>query len=385
MIYLIGITLSFFLGFILLSKKSKSSADYILFCWLTVIGFHLLSYYLFFTQQFSNYLTLIAIGLPLSLAHGPFLYLYTHFSTSENSFKTKYLLHFVPLMIIYLVYYNFFLLPFEQKVEVFLNNDNSTFHIQKKLRVYLTYCSGIIYVIFSLVELHKYRKNLIHKFSNQDKINFNWLLYLILWISAIWVVVIFVKDSKFVFSAASLFVCWLGYFGIKQVNVFKQHSGNNFNEHTQHSTLANNTATTVTGTLTAPSSNNYSEKYRTSPLTSSDINELHLKLKQILAQEKPFINPDLSLNDLANMLNTHPNHLSQVINSMENKNFYDLINERRIFEFIENYPKPENQRYTLLGFALSCGFNSKASFNRNFKKHTGKTPSEYFNSLTSIS
>ena len=89
----------------------------------------------------------------------------------------------------------------------------------------------------------------------------------------------------------------------------------------------------------------------------------------------------MTLGDLAKLLGVHPNHLSQVINSQTKKSFYDLINERRIQEFILRAKLSGNKQYKLVGLAFDCGFNSKASFNRNFKKNTGKTPSDYLNSL----
>ena len=89
----------------------------------------------------------------------------------------------------------------------------------------------------------------------------------------------------------------------------------------------------------------------------------------------------MTLSDLAKLLGVHPNNLSQVINSQTNKSFYDLINERRIQEFISRVQLLENKQFTLVALAFDCGFNSKASFNRNFKNFTAKTPSEYLKSL----
>jgi YesN/AraC family two-component response regulator len=96
-----------------------------------------------------------------------------------------------------------------------------------------------------------------------------------------------------------------------------------------------------------------------------------------MQSQKLYKNAELTLDDLANSLKVLPNHLSQVINSTENKNFYDYINNLRINEFIELIALLENQKFTLLSLAFECGFNSKTSFNRNFKKATGLTPSEY--------
>nr|WP_262919778.1 helix-turn-helix domain-containing protein [Niabella hibiscisoli] len=96
-----------------------------------------------------------------------------------------------------------------------------------------------------------------------------------------------------------------------------------------------------------------------------------------MQKEALFTDPELTLGTLSEQLAIHPNTLSQVINSKEGKNFYDYINALRIATFIKALSKPENKKYTLLSLAFECGFNSKASFNRNFKKHTGLSPTEY--------
>lgn len=83
------------------------------------------------------------------------------------------------------------------------------------------------------------------------------------------------------------------------------------------------------------------------------------------------------MSDQARQLDIHPNYISQVINSVEQKNFYDFINEHRVEEFKQLVSLSENQHFTLLALAFECGFNSKTSFNRNFKKATGMTPSTY--------
>ena len=97
--------------------------------------------------------------------------------------------------------------------------------------------------------------------------------------------------------------------------------------------------------------------------------------------EKLFKENDLTLAQLASRLNTHPNYLSQVINDKENKSFFDYINTLRTKEFIEIVSNADNQKYTLMGLAFECGFNSKSSFNKYFKKITGKSPSEYLDLL----
>jgi len=96
-----------------------------------------------------------------------------------------------------------------------------------------------------------------------------------------------------------------------------------------------------------------------------------------MLNEKPYLNPDLNLYSLAKLLDIRPNHLSQIINSMEKKNFFDFVNEYRIHEVKKNLVQDDKKNLSLLGIAFESGFNSKASFNRAFRKIEGTTPSKY--------
>ena len=122
-------------------------------------------------------------------------------------------------------------------------------------------------------------------------------------------------------------------------------------------------------------------KYSKSGLTPEMAENLHGRLKKLMESEKIYTESELSLSELANLLNTLPNYLSQVINDKEGKNFYDYINMLRIEAFKTMVSRPENKKYTLLSLSYDCGFNSKSSFNKNFKKVTGQSPSEYLNNL----
>ena len=82
-----------------------------------------------------------------------------------------------------------------------------------------------------------------------------------------------------------------------------------------------------------------------------------------MATEKPYLEPKLSLAQLADSLGVLPNHLSQIINQYEGKNFYDFVNSYRVDEFIALAKKDTNKNFNLLGLAFEAGFNSKSSFN----------------------
>lgn len=108
-----------------------------------------------------------------------------------------------------------------------------------------------------------------------------------------------------------------------------------------------------------------------------DLPERLAGLLAYMDAEKPHLDPDLSLTDLARQLHTNPVLLSQVINAGAGKNFNDFVNEYRVEEFKRQVRDPANAHLSLLGIALDCGFNSKATFNRAFRKFTGQSPKEF--------
>ncbi len=122
------------------------------------------------------------------------------------------------------------------------------------------------------------------------------------------------------------------------------------------------------------------DKYATSALSSNEKISILKKLKDILEKDKPYLNAELTLDELAEKISVKPNQLSQVINESLYKNFYQLINEYRVEEFKLNI---NDTSKTFFGIALESGFNSKSAFNRVFKEITGMTPSMYKKSLKS--
>ncbi|AUD01534.1 helix-turn-helix domain-containing protein [Spirosoma pollinicola] len=96
--------------------------------------------------------------------------------------------------------------------------------------------------------------------------------------------------------------------------------------------------------------------------------------------ERPYLDPDLSLIDLARRLKTNASILSPVINAGTGKNFNDFVNQYRVDAFKRQVLDPANSHLSLLGIALDCGFNSKATFNRAFKKLTSQSPREFVES-----
>ncbi|MCP3667171.1 MAG: helix-turn-helix transcriptional regulator [Gammaproteobacteria bacterium] len=120
-----------------------------------------------------------------------------------------------------------------------------------------------------------------------------------------------------------------------------------------------------------------SPKYEFSNLSEHDITIHKENLKRYLETEKPYINPDLKLGDLADHLGMPSYQLSQVINIGFQQNYYDLINSLRIAEAKRIISTPSTQNYKIIAIAYDVGFNSKSTFNAAFKKHAGMTPTQY--------
>ncbi|MDO8997308.1 MAG: AraC family transcriptional regulator [Sediminibacterium sp.] len=101
------------------------------------------------------------------------------------------------------------------------------------------------------------------------------------------------------------------------------------------------------------------------------------KVENAIFVERMYRNPELTLTDLANHLGTNPSLLSKIINRSFGKNFNDYVNQYRVLEVKENLADPQNAHLTIMSLAYDAGFNSKATFNRAFKKFTGDNPKTY--------
>jgi AraC-like DNA-binding protein len=113
------------------------------------------------------------------------------------------------------------------------------------------------------------------------------------------------------------------------------------------------------------------------------LDEWKSKISVLLESEKIYEDPELSLTQVAKQLKTNPSLLSKVINQGFQLNFNDFINNYRITAVKEKLQAGEQKTQTLLGIAYDCGFNSKATFNRAFKKATGLSPKEWLNNSIS--
>ena len=127
-----------------------------------------------------------------------------------------------------------------------------------------------------------------------------------------------------------------------------------------------------------------SETKKRKIISDSELELLKTNLSELMDAKKPYLDSELSLTHLAELLNLTPHQLSYLINVGFNENFFWFVNRYRVQRVKELLLDTQNNNKTLLGIAFESGFNSKTSFNTTFKKISGQTPSEFKKSRSSL-
>lgn len=354
---------------VLIVQKKKALHDKILISWLVYLGIYLGLYAAFSDVLFKNYQLLSASFISLLLLHGPFLYIYIS-SLMSNKFKitSQILVHFVPFILfnLYLLIASF--IP-EYAAKISLDHtahNHGTAHIFNFFLI-LTVLSGPIYFILSIRLLKKLDINIFHNFSTSDEVKLDWLRNLVYTFGVVWTILMFFTTIHHVFGlfswsfctdglflSLSFFVILIGYFGLKQKEIFSQTEDKNVEYFIEPKT-----------------------KYANIQLKENELDEYVHNLKSYMSDYRPYLNADLTLPELAGSLEMPSHHLSMVINEKLNLNFFDFINEYRVEEVKAKMNDPKFSHLSILGIAFESGFNTKSAFNRVFKKLTGMTPTEY--------
>ncbi len=126
-----------------------------------------------------------------------------------------------------------------------------------------------------------------------------------------------------------------------------------------------------------PASRKRPQNIKRKPTIPSIINtnDLEGQLKHLFEEEQIFLRDELTLSFLAHEIGIEPHHLSRFLNIHLHTTFHNLVNSYRVNNaatMLISYPES-----SILDIAFASGFNSKASFNRIFKKTTGSIPKQY--------
>lgn len=322
-------------------------------------------------RNLSGYQWLLELSDATVFFYGPLLWWYALSFTQVNfRFSPAYWGHGFPF-IMALVILEVMALGEEQVPDTLRN----TLLVLKMLSV-------LLYLLLILSTLATYRKQLKTFFSATEQIQLDWMYFLCWTILLVWGIAVISLSLFFFFQidiphhggfysniSVSLCVFVLGWYGFRQTQVFTP--AHLFKE------------LIVAPSELAEEEENHSEsKYRNSGLQKEEASQIHTQVLSFMLTHRPYLDQELSLFKLAEELTLSPNHLSQVINSLQGQNFYDFVNQYRVEEVKQLMAGPKIAQMTLLGLAMEAGFKSKASFNRAFKKFTNMTPSEYKQELS---
>ncbi|WP_026812573.1 helix-turn-helix domain-containing protein [Arenibacter certesii] len=365
---------AFFFLALLLQKRTKQLHDKILIFWLQSLGLATATYALS-KVYFAPSAILYSAIIGTFLLHGPFLYLYTSALTlNEKYFKVKNLLHFAPFLVfmLYLFIANQFP-EYSNRITIdHVSGDSTNPPVLFLLFLIITALSGPSYFLLA----HRmFQIQMSSSFNVSAKeINMDWLKKLILVFGVVWTLLIVIAVIHHVFHlftmdfctnglflVLSVFIILIGYFGLKQTDVFVSIP------------VLEAKIATVDAEV----------KYAASKLEDDELQNCCNKVGLYMKSNRPYLDPDLTLPKLAQDLNVSTHHLSQVINEMHEKNFFNFINKYRVAEVKRKIQDPKYQNYSLLGIAYESGFNSKSAFNRVFKNVTGTTPSRFRDSISS--
>lgn len=307
----------------------------------------------------------------ISVALAPLIYLYLKSITTSNfKFKKLYWWHFVLAFAV--VLYRFGIYSYDALQPGFSDTQNGILKIEldetyiQSIMAYIETPFMLVYLAFTFQLFYNYRKKIIQYFSNTYKLELNWILsFLILFsIYFLYGTIQDIIGSRFMdLDYAQRW--WLNLF-VAIITLYLGIKGY-FTDTTKLNKLDFSFSPKTIG---IPETTEDSEQ---KSFSEDDLKQV----KSLMEIDHAYLNPELNLSDLAKMAHLTRGQLSEIINSGFGKNFNDFVNEYRVEAFKTMIKNDKHKQLSLLGIAQECGFNSKATFNRVFKKLTHHSPSEY--------
>ena len=223
----------------------------------------------------------------------------------------------------------------------------------------------MLYSISSYIRIRKHQQKILLFSSSTNEIDLNWLEYIITSVLLLSLVIsiydLFLNSLSLNISiniACLIVVFSTAYFSLKQKEIFPA-------DEKQRKEI-----------ILIEESEPLSEMKK-KLISDADLVLLKSRLIELMQSRKSFLDCELNLIRLAELIPMTPHQLSYVINSGFNENFFHFINKFRVEKAKELLLKEEVNNLSILGIAFESGFNSKTSFNTTYKKITGLTPSEF--------
>ena len=356
--------------------KNHKLPDLLLASILLILCYHRTTYTIGFMSWYDTFrntkINYYLVSMDLLMA--PLIYFYIKSVVTPNfRIQKKHLKHVVPWVVFFALKLG--ILIYDALQPGFANNQNGVLVVNfewpylNPLVSLLSSAQMLLYLAFSFQLFYNYKKEIQQFFSNTAQKELNWIrnfLFIYTFIFLYGLVQIFVDEYITAMSWTQKW--WIQFFSATALLYFG-----------------------VKGYFTNFDFLKDFEKSKSigqskgSVLQPARINEIVVARKEPISklfhEEKIFLDPELNLTQLSEKVALNRNEVSEIINTGFGMNFNDFVNTFRIEEFKKRLQGGDHQQFSLVGLAFECGFNSKATFNRVFKKAMKLTPSEYVQSL----
>lgn len=362
-----------FLAWALFAQRGNRTANRLLGVLIVAFTIFLASSVYFATGLFRKFPYFFGVAYQMPFMFGPLVYLYARAASDRAwRFERRHWIHFVPVLISTILASPYYIMSAADKIAAFERFRRGDLPPQLALIDPLKFVSGVTYSIVTLLYLRRHRQRVRNSYSNTDRVNLGWLLWLAAAAAAIWLLATWlrvggvasgVRDGHISLGIA-IVIYSIGYRGLHQTEVFSYES-------------VEELAPAAVAVAASPEAAPAPSRQERSALTDSEAERLQGDLLVVMEREAPWKDPDLTLADLAGRVGSTPHKVSELLNARLGQTFYDFVNGYRVQEVQRRIEMGENRTRTMLTLALDAGFASKSTFNQAFKSRTGQTPSGY--------
>ncbi|KIO52243.1 helix-turn-helix domain-containing protein [Flavobacterium hibernum] len=370
-VIIITLFVSLFLAFFLFTVKTKhklSNSLFAIFLLLTALD----SIDPLLSLVVKNPSNLGMLRTTFAFLQIPVFYLYVlSVCYSDFKLKSKNLIHLLPFLIVNLILLpRFYAVDLASKISFIQNRQNM---IELQLIHILFHIQIVVYITAVFVILKRTKKLYLENNSGASINSYNWLFQFTSVLTILYLIALVKNIFKFsdypyisewikigIVPFQLIIICWYLYKALNHPDLFRN----------------------IDSKLKLVQDIISEEKNNDQKTTNEkEYNQELIKLKQYMAEEKPFLNPSLTIQDVSAAIQIPVRDLSLLINHKLEQHFYDFVNTYRIENAMNILKDVTKSKVTILEILYDVGFNSKSSFNTAFKKHTGNTPTTYRKSL----
>lgn len=338
-------------------------------------------------ELFIRFPHIFGVGTSLLFLFFPLMYMYikTYLYKEERRF-TNLIIHLVPFLILVTALSSFYFQKGETKAKMIADGLPEwileVFHYADIGMIFL----GVLYTILSFRIIYKFEHSSISKLTKEQSKIINWFKKFLMANAVLWAigasgVFIDMLEVNIPFDlfrvyylGLTILTLWVSIFTLNRPDLFESNK-----KGIKKIVKPLKSSWPFPGVKNDDSVGDVKIEFG----LHNDKNDVKAIIDYLESDKKPFLNSEMTLQNLADDIGMPKHKVSELLNTEIQLSFYDIINEYRVKEVIKLIQEQKHKEHTLIHLAELAGFNSKATFNRIFKKKSGKTPSQYIQDLNS--